>query len=131
MMNYFKKDEFVNFHFVKYFKKGEFACPCCGEEKIIVEFIMRLDQAREYAKVPFVITSGYRCEKHNAEVGGSSESAHLKGKGSDIAATNSLARMRIIIGLLAAGFRRIGIAKNYIHVDSDQTKPSNVMWLYD
>lgn len=92
-------------------------------------FLAILDRARGMANTPFVITSGYRCEKHNKEVGGSHTSSHLKGCAVDIAAPDSVARGQILRGLILAGFRRIGIGQDFIHVDSDAAKP-NAVWTY-
>lgn len=89
-----------------------------------------LEKAREDANVPFIINSGFRCEKHNKEVGGKSEGAHTTGYAVDIEATDSLTRYEILDSLLKVGFNRIGIADTFIHVDNDPTKPRKVVWVY-
>jgi len=114
----------------KYFKKEEFACPCCGKNEIKDEFLEKLDEAREIAGVPFVITSGYRCSKHNKEVGGSPTSSHLKGLAADIKTTSSKQRYKILNALLKVGFKRVGIGQNFIHVDLDTEKVQEVAWDY-
>ena len=114
----------------KYFRYDEFKCPCCGENKTDPKLIDMLDKARELAGVPFIINSGYRCEKHNKEVGGKSNSAHLKGKACDIACADGFSRFAIVNALLKTGFVRIGIAKTFIHVDIDDEKNLMVMWVY-
>ena len=53
-----------------YFKDYEFACRCCGGLKIEQELVKALDQLRGDFGKPIIITSGYRCERHNANVGG-------------------------------------------------------------
>jgi uncharacterized protein YcbK (DUF882 family) len=40
-------------------------------------------EAKTGRAVKITITSGNRCEKHNAAVGGAPESQHIKGRGSD------------------------------------------------
>ena len=115
----------------KYFKKEEFACKCgCGYNPIDETLVRMLDESREYAKVPFVINSGCRCEKHNNSIGGSKTSSHLKGLAVDIRVRNDNERMVMVECLIASGFNRIGIAKNFIHVDIDQKKANNRMWVY-
>ena len=114
----------------KHFKYDEFKCPCCRENKTSHKLIDLLDQAREKAGIAFVITSGYRCEKHNREVGGVENSAHTKGLAADIQCLNSQDRYRIVKALLEVGFRRIGIGRTFIHVDIDDSKIQNVIWLY-
>ena len=102
-----------------YFKPEEFACKCCGKHPIDSVFLAQLERAREIAGVPFVITSGYRCPKHNAEVGSTSKN-HTSGKAADIKAASGPERGKILKGLYRAGFTRIGISfeKNFVHADS-------------
>jgi uncharacterized protein YcbK (DUF882 family) len=106
---------------------SELRCPCCGEIIIDDAFLARLRLAREIAGVPFVITSGYRCEKHNEEIGSSSRN-HVEGKAADIRATNGPARGKILKGLYKAGFERVGIRKDFIHCDTMEAVES--CWLY-
>jgi uncharacterized protein YcbK (DUF882 family) len=114
----------------QYFKSEEFDCPCCGLNNMDTMFLFELDLARDRAGVPFIINSGYRCEKHNKDIGGVSESAHLKGLATDIEASNSMDRYKIIDSLLGVHFKRIGIGNNFVHVDKDPTKAKNVIWIY-
>ena len=115
---------------MKHFKMSEFACPCCGESEMSSDFIADLNFAREIAETPFVITSGYRCQNHNAVVGGVASSSHTRGCAVDIKADNSRHRFLIINSLLQAGFTRLGIADTFIHVDSDGLKDKEVIWTY-
>ena len=99
------------------------------------DFLSMLDNARDIAKTPFKITSGYRTKEHNIAIYKKLgkkpiESSHLKGVACDIACSDSRARFLIINALLEAGFTRIGIANNFIHVDSDCEKSQNVIWTY-
>jgi uncharacterized protein YcbK (DUF882 family) len=119
----------------KYFKRSEFACSCCGEVFISDKLLQLLDEARglDYIKdngIKFIINSGYRCQKHNAEVGGKSESAHTEGLAADIKVTGSRNRFLILKALMDVGFNRIGIAKTFIHCDIDGNKDPYVVWLY-
>ena len=115
---------------LKYFKKSEFTCKCgCGETVISDDLLYSLDEAREFAKVPFVISSGYRCENH-PESKKNPTSSHIKGLAVDIKCTDSKTRAIIMDALGYVGFRRFGIAKSFIHVDIDNEKPNPVIWLY-
>ena len=117
---------------VNYFNDDEFACPCCGADDMSAAFVEKLNDARRIAGVPFVINSGFRCEFHNAsdDVQGSKTSSHLYGVAADIRVTSSAHRFKILRALLAVGFTRIGVAKTFIHVDSDNDKPQEVVWTY-
>lgn len=113
-----------------HFDLEEFSCTHCGDNQMVKEFLLMVDFARNVAGVPFAITSGYRCQQHNAMVGGVASSSHTRGYAADIACPSSHHRFAIINGLIEAGFTRIGIASNFIHVDNDPNKPEEVIWTY-
>ena len=117
---------------LKYFSYEEFASPDVPHsgEYMDDNFLEMLDSAREISGIPFKINSGYRTIEHNYEVGGKSNSSHIVGKAADIAVKGSRQRWIITEALIQAGFNRIGIAKTFIHVDSDDTKDANVIWTY-
>ena len=111
---------------LRHFNKSEFEYPYKMSEVLL----RKLDVARSLAGVPFVITSDYRTPELNEAVGGSENSAHLRGRAVDIRCSNSTVRYIIYDGLRTAGFRRIGLGKTFIHADIDDTLPQGVMWLY-
>tara|TARA_B100000519_G_C14181306_1_gene408653 strand:- start:677 stop:1084 length:408 start_codon:yes stop_codon:yes gene_type:complete len=117
---------------LKHFKYEEFASPDLPDSGYLMDstFVGMLDNARESSSVPFKINSAYRSEKHNQRVGGKKNSSHLVGKAADISCTDSRSRWIIISALQKAGFNRIGIAKSFIHVDSDKDKAADVIWTY-
>ena len=95
-----------------------------------VSFLNKLSKARELAAIGFKITSGYRSPAHNAKVGGVPSSSHTVGRAVDIYAPTSTQKYIIINSLLQVGFNRIGVAKNFIHVDDDPSKAEDVIWTY-
>lgn len=118
---------------MNHFKDFEFNCNCgCGLGIGIMRlsFLNKLDIARSIAETPFKITSGARCWKHNNDEGGSKTSSHLDGWAVDIFVFDSEERFKILKALLQAGFKRIGIRKDFIHVDDDPNKNSEVVWIY-
>jgi len=118
---------------MNFFKESEFKCSCgcgLGFDDMDETFIERLNIARGWADVPFVITSSIRCKKHNAEVGGKANSSHLIGLAVDIACPTSYIRYHVLRGLQVMKFNRFGIGKNFIHVDMDEDKPMELMWVY-
>ena len=122
---------------MKYFTLDEFDSPDAegSGSNMDSNFLSMLDNARDMADIPFKINSGYRTQEHNIEIyrrlgKKPIDSAHLKGKAADISCSGSRERWIIITALQDAGFSRIGIANNFIHVDSDESKSSNVIWTY-
>lgn len=116
---------------LKYFTHKEFDSPDLeGSGKdMCVEFLKKIDNARELAGIPFKINSGMRTKKWNQHVGGRLGSSHLKGCASDVHCNNSADRIKIVASLIQAGFRRLGIANTFVHVDCDKDK-DNAIWLY-
>lgn len=116
---------------MKYFTLDEFDCPSLPNsgKNMDTNFLTKLEEAREIAGVPFKITSGYRTKEHNEAVGGVANSSHLIGVAADIAVSSGSERYIILNALLKAGFKRIGVAKTFIHCDTDPNK-SNSVWTY-
>jgi uncharacterized protein YcbK (DUF882 family) len=86
--------------------------------------------ARIIADIPFQITSGYRCIKHNIEIE-SKYMNHPHGRAVDISCKDFVTRGRIISALISAGFTRIGIAENMIHVDNMNIEGvKEGIWIY-
>lgn len=68
----------------KNFKKSEFKCPCCGGygSGIASSLLDVMQKLRDkYGNT--IITSGFRCIKHNQKVDGSYNSKHLTGQACD------------------------------------------------
>jgi len=112
---------------MKNFDIREFDCRCCGQNKMQPKFLSMIDEARTRAGIPFKISSGYRCPKHNKEIG-STATNHPLGVAGDIRCTDGLSRFKIISALIFTGFTRIGVAKEFIHCDCNDL-PSSV-WFY-
>jgi uncharacterized protein YcbK (DUF882 family) len=118
--------------FHMFFEYSEFNSPDERDSymNMDVSFLNKLSKARELAAIGFKITSGYRSPAHNAKVGGVPSSSHTNGHAVDIYAPTSTQKYIIINSLLQVGFNRIGIAKNFIHVDDDPNKSEDVIWTY-
>ena len=119
---------------MKYFKPEEFDCKCgkcgLGYKDMDPDHLVRLEAARGYAGIPFVITSAMRCAEHNRAEGGKPTSDHLTGHGTDVATPDSATRSAVITGAVMAGFTRIGVGKTFVHLGSSPRNPQNVVWLY-
>lgn len=118
----------------EYFSAHEFKCKCGNCDKGIDDInpisLGRLFTARMLAGVPFIILSSIRCQTQNRLVNGVEQSSHLTGNAFDIKATNSVVRFKVIEAALNAGFKRIGIARGFVHIDDDDSKSPEVAWLY-
>tara|TARA_R110000850_G_scaffold32622_3_gene89829 strand:+ start:350 stop:673 length:324 start_codon:yes stop_codon:yes gene_type:complete len=99
------------------------------EDNMDVNFLAKLDEAREYAEIPFIINSAYRSPSHPLSIKNPT-SSHIKGLAVDISVKDSRQRFLILDALIAVGFSRIGIAGTFIHVDLDLDKSQNVIWTY-
>ena len=115
----------------KFFSLSEFDSPDLPNsgKNMDINFIYKLEHAREIAGIPFKVTSGYRTKEHNAKVGGVPNSSHLIGVAADIAVDSGRERYIILNALIKAGFKRLGVAKTFIHCDTDESKPNSV-WTY-
>lgn len=90
-----------------------------------------LDQARDYAGVPFTLNSAVRTPKYNEAVGGARLSAHSAPCycGVDIATYGLKSYQdKIVYGLEKAGFIRIIIYPRHIHADTDSSKAKWGVW---
>lgn len=119
-----------------HFNTSEFDSPDLigSGERMNKEFLRMLDSARDIAGIPFRINSGYRTEAKNNAIYASLgkppiKSSHLQGYAADIQCNSSQERLTILSSLIKVGFKRIGIAKTFIHCDNDPMKV-NAVWLY-
>ncbi len=121
----------------KYFKLSEFDSPDSPGSGELMEpqVLEALDVARDIAGFPFIITSGFRTVQYHRSLTErgyktSKNSSHLLGWAADIKVVSSRKRFLMIEALLDADFTRIGIGKDFIHVDMDPNKEPNVTWVY-
>ena len=79
----------VNWDAVKYFGRGEFMCNCGGKycDGFPAEphpaLVRTADRVRAHFGAEAFVSSGVRCPRHNANVGGVANSRHLTGKAMD------------------------------------------------
>jgi len=120
-------------------KDNDFKCRCCVPNLIDPRVPHLHREIEKDVGEELNVSSGYRCEKHNKAVGGSDTSSHMKGlawdiectrSAWDIECTRSRLRFRIIQSAIKHGITRIGIEKDYIHLDIDRQKAPRVIWLY-
>ena len=105
----------------KYFKLEEFACKCCGENKISSVLIDKLDTLRATVCFPLIVTSGYRCPAHNASISYTGEDGpHTTGLAVDLRVDRKqaydLLKVALELGFTGIGVQQKGNAR-YLHLD--------------
>jgi len=121
----------------KYFNTREFTCQCtlkdCVEQKISKDLIDILVKIREYHQKPMTITSGFRCEAHQANLKKSgantvvaTKSQHCLGNAAD--ALFKDLRINEWINTARTHSMSVGVATNFIHIDTRRDKKRE--WSY-
>lgn len=115
---------------LRFFKMSEFNCKCCDKRggEMAKNLVLKLDKMRHEIGEPIFINSGIRCYEHNRKVGGSTASAHLTGLAVDIHCMTSRKRFKLIESAMNNGINRIGVYRNFIHLDIDPRKDAKVIW---
>jgi len=93
------------------------------------DFLSLLDRARGFSGIPWQVTSGYRCEQHNKEVGGAPESDHLEGLAADIKCISDQQRFLMVRAISEVGIKRIIIYPRHLHLSFNGDKPQFVLML--
>ena len=120
----------------EHFATEEFVCKCgCGLglelDTVSLLLVDLLERIRAVYGRPMHITSGLRCAKHNAEVGGSPASAHMRGLAADIRVSSGHERYELLRAAFAVGCKRIGDGPvGAVHFDVDSRLPQEVCWIY-
>jgi len=111
-----------------FFKMEEFSCRCsyaeCEESNQFMDerFLELIFKVRAQLDFPFYVTSGFRCVKHNRDVGGAKNSYHTKGLAVDIAMYNDYDRYELLEQLMAHGLSAI-IYKSFVHIELRPGQP--------
>lgn len=114
---------------LKFFTREEFDCQVSGTNNMEMEFLEKLDKLRASCGFPFIITSGYRHPTlHPIEKKKDVPGTHAQGIAADIKITNAADRLKLVTAAIGLGFTGIGVASDFIHVDTRGTTP--VMWTY-
>ena len=110
----------------EHFNRKEFDCQCgCGTGVIDIGLVQKLELARQEYKKPMRINSGIRCLEHNRSIGSKDTSSHIKCIAADIGCTSMEERHNLLV-ILLKHFKRLGVHKQFIHVDVDGEKPNGV-----
>ena len=121
---------------IKHFTPRDFTCQCAGlcDHPVVISLdtVAKLDKIREIIGLPVKILSGSRCKRYNTRMGGQSRSAHVPKNGVShgvhVFCPDSSFRFAFLAAALPV-FNRIGIGKDYIHIDDDPELPPVVVWV--
>ena len=118
-----------NYYVTEHFLYSDFLCPCCDTLKVVPGFYRHLhllEQLRRELGFPILVNSGYRCQRHNRDVGGAARSWHLL-FATDIRpegdAPDQLAAL--YEGAERLGFGGIGRYETFVHLD---LRPEKTRW---
>ena len=113
-------------YLTEHFDSEEFDCQCgCGSGNIMQNLVLKLEEVRIAIDRPMKINSGIRCLQHNRSIGSSDTSSHIKGLAADIGCTQMSDRYELMY-FFVKNFKRIGIHKEFIHVDIDVEKRNGI-----
>jgi uncharacterized protein YcbK (DUF882 family) len=109
------------------FSQRELACKCgcvtpAGVARNLLKLAQALQELRDLAGSPIVITSGYRCPIHNRNVGGAQYSQHMQGTAADLWSKTLTVNELLVLAEKVPAFANGGIGKysRWIHVDIRQ-----------
>ena len=109
---------------IRHFTREEFECHCGGKycngypAEPAKQLIQVADRVREHFGAPAIVSSGVRCETHNAIVGGISNSRHLTGKAMDFCVTGKSAEQVLAYVKLQPEINfAYAIDSEYVHMD--------------
>ena len=120
-----------NIQLTEHFRSSEFWCRCgCGNEgpngnHIMQPLVLKLEIVRTAINKSMKINSGIRCLKHNRSIGSSDTSSHVKCIAADISC-RQMSDRHLLMSHLPKLFERIGIHKDFIHVDIDTEKRNGI-----
>jgi hypothetical protein len=101
----------------KYFKMSDFKCKCgCGEINYTPRLVKVLDDLTERFQRDVIVTSGYRCDARNKEVGGVDGSLHTEGRAIDFVVRGvSPAKVVQYLSEFDGG---LGLYERHVHIDT-------------
>jgi uncharacterized protein YcbK (DUF882 family) len=106
-----------------HFNRAEFACQCgCGFDTVDTVLLEALESIRNEFEKPIRVTSGCRCESHNASIGGALRSQHKEGRASDIKVKGI--SPRVVADFAEALGMSVGRYDTFTHIDSRSGPPA-------
>lgn len=111
------------------FNSTEFDCHgngCCSTTTVDPKLVEYLQKIRDHFGKSVTVTSGYRCAKHNKNIGGATKSYHAKGQAADIVvkgvAPAEVAKYAESISVKGIGLYETNKDGHFVHIDTRTTK---------
>ena len=111
----------------KYFQPKEIACRGTGKLSVHRGLLDRLDILRSRCGFPIVILSAFRTPYHNAFVGGSVFSSHLKAVAVDLSIVRQDKKLMERIAK-EEGFTGFGYYRTFLHIDLGRPRTWGMKW---
>lgn len=116
------------------FEKLDFsACvPSCEESDFHPLLLDKLRTMQAWLRSSLTFTSGFRSKSWEFSKGRDGSSSHSKTPclAVDVSTLDSHWRYKVLAAAICAGFERIGVGKNFIHLDIDESKAHPVVFHY-
>ncbi len=111
----------------KNFNREEFKCQCgeCNLDTVDAKLVEVLQDVRDHFGSSVTITSGNRCESHNAKVGGAPASQHIKSRAADFKVSG--VSVQDVYDYLYDKYPKelgLGLYSSWVHVDSRSNGPA-------
>ena len=111
------------------FNSTEFDChgnSCCSQTLVDEQLVICLQMIRDHFNAPISVTSGFRCIRHNSNIGSGTGSQHVKGCAADIVvsgvAPREVAKYAESIGIKGIGLYETGSDGHFVHIDTRTVK---------
>ncbi len=118
----------------KNFSEKELSCRCCGDNRMNILFLEKLQRIRDEYGKPMKLSSAYRCPNHNNNISSSGvDGPHTTGRAVDVlvAGEDAYHLLKIVMKHNMTG---VGIAgKSFIHIDDlpkSEKRHRPVIWTY-
>lgn len=102
------------------FKSGEFDCKCknpeCQTTLVDMDHVAKLQIFRDKTQKSISINSAFRCRKHNEDIGGETNSWHVKGIATDITVAGMTPDQ--VADTCDSMFQGMGRYNSFTHIDS-------------
>lgn len=115
----------------------EHCVPACSVGDLNSKLVEHIILAQKMSGHSFLITSGFRSREWELSKGRKGTSSHCRycdGKPSslavDVRTVDSHTRFKVVVAAALAGFPRIGIGKNFVHLDIDKNKAHPIIFHY-